>query len=174
VLIDKLVAGYKIDPKKVYVTGISNGAMMAYTLACDLADKIAAIGPVSGTFMMTSPCKPVRPVPVLHIHSAVDTKVPFYGGTGLASFYFPPVDSTLQVWSGLDSCGAPQVTNNGTYTFTEWKNQSGKSMINLYLTQDGGHSWPGGLKPRAQADPPSTAINATDVLWNFFKQQSMP
>lgn len=174
-LIDKLIADYKVNPKKVYVAGMSNGAMMAYTLACDLSDKIAAITSVSGTLMATSPCKPSRAVPILHIHSAIDTKVPYNGGTGLGGFYFTPVDSTMAVWTVLDSCVTPpQVTDYSGYTFTEWKDQTGQPIIDLYLTQDGGHSWPGGLPPGDKADPPSTVINATDLLWSFFQMHTLP
>jgi len=175
VLIDQMIANYKVNPKKVYVAGMSNGAMMAYTLACDLSNKIAAITSVSGTLMVSSPCQPSRAVPILHIHSAIDTHVPFEGGIGMANHYFTPVDSTMSVWSALDSCNAPpQVTENAGYSLTEWKDYTGKVAIDLYLTQDGGHSWPGGLKPRDKADPPSSAVNATDLLWNFFQQYSLP
>jgi poly(3-hydroxybutyrate) depolymerase len=47
-LIDKLEHDYPVDPKRVYIAGISNGAMMSYRLACELSDKIAAITPVEG------------------------------------------------------------------------------------------------------------------------------
>jgi len=175
VLIDHMISDYKVNPKKVYVAGMSNGAMMAYTLACDLSDKIAAITSVSGTLMAASPCQPTRAVPILHIHSALDAKVPYNGGIGMGNHYFTPVDSALTVWAALDSCTAPpQVTENTGYSFTEWKDHSGKVAIDLYLTQDGGHSWPGGLKPRDKADPPSVYINATDLLWDFFQRYSLP
>ncbi|HTI10606.1 MAG TPA: PHB depolymerase family esterase [Puia sp.] len=175
VLIDQMIANYKVNPKKVYVAGMSNGAMMAYTLACDLSDKIAAITSVSGTLMVSSPCQPSRAVPILHIHSALDTKVPYDGGIGMAGHYFTPVDSTIGVWTALDSCNTPpQVVQGSGYTFTEWKDYNGKVAIDLYLTQDGGHSWPGGLKPRDKADPPSTAFKATDLLWDFFQHYSLP
>jgi len=175
VLIDQLIAKYKVNPKKVYVAGMSNGAMMAYTLACDLSDKIAAITSVSGTLMVSSPCQPSRAVPILHIHSELDTRVPFDGGIGMANHYFTPVDSALNVWAALDSCDTPPIaTQNSGYTFTEWKDHNGRPAIDLYLTQDGGHSWPGGLKPREKADPPSTAVNATDLLWDFFQRYSLP
>lgn len=173
-LIDKMIAEYKVNPKKVYVAGMSNGAMMAYTLACDLSGKIAAIASVSGTQMRLSPCQPSRAVPVLHMHSALDTKVPYNGGTGLGGYNFTPVDTTMNTWARLDSCEAPLVTNYTGYTFTQWRTKSGRTSIDLYLTQDGGHSWPGGEKPREQADPPSTVINATDLLWNFFKKYELP
>lgn len=174
-LIDQLIANYKIDPKKVYVAGMSNGAMMAYTLADKLSTKIAAITAVSGTLIATPPCNPQRAVPILHIHSALDTKVPFNGGNGLDNVWFPSVDSTIGIWSAIDSCDTPpQVTDHGNYQLTEWKDYHGNVAIDLYLTRDGGHSWPGGLKPREKADPPSTAINATDLMWDFFQRYSLP
>jgi polyhydroxybutyrate depolymerase len=52
-LIDSLINDYNIDPKRVYVTGISNGAIMSYRLACELSDKITAIAPVDG---ISLPC----------------------------------------------------------------------------------------------------------------------
>jgi polyhydroxybutyrate depolymerase len=174
-LIDQLVANYKVDPRRVYVAGMSNGAMMAYSLACDLSDKITAITSVSGTLMVSSPCKPSREVPILHIHSALDGKVPYAGGIGMANHYFTPVDSAMGVWAALDSCDTPpQIIENTGYTFTEWKDHNGKVAIDLYLTEDGGHSWPGGLKPRPKADPPSIYLNATDLLWNFFQNYKLP
>jgi predicted esterase len=104
-LIDYLVANYKVDPKRVYVAGMSNGAMMAYTLACQLSDKIAAITSVSGTLIASSPCVVSRTVPIMEIHPSQDTKVPFNGGFGLDGVWFPAVDSGLNVLAGLDACG---------------------------------------------------------------------
>jgi polyhydroxybutyrate depolymerase len=175
-LIDRLISQYKIDPKKVYVTGISNGAMLAYRLACEIPEKIAAIAPVSGTLITAQPCQPSRPMPILHIHSALDTKVPYAGGTGLAGYYFPPVDSALHVWQGNNQCNAtPQVvTDNDGYKLTKWDNCFGNTSIECYLTKDGGHSWPGGLQSRQRADPPSTAIDANTLIWNFFARYQLP
>lgn len=173
-LIDYLVANYKVDPKRVYVAGMSNGAMMAYTLACQLSEKIAAITSVSGTLITSSPCTPSRTVPVLEIHSAQDLKVPFNGGFGMGGVWFPAVDSGLNVLAALDSCGPPQMTQYTGYNLTEWRGNDGNVAIDCYLTQDGGHSWPGGSKPRAQADPPSIYLNATDLLWDFFQRYRLP
>ena len=93
----------------------------------------------------------------------------------MGDHYFTPVDSTMGVWTALDSCDTPPlITENTGYTFTEWKDRNGKVAIDLYLTQDGGHSWPGGLKPRPQADPLSEYLNATDLLWSFFQNYKLP
>ncbi|HEX8357191.1 MAG TPA: PHB depolymerase family esterase, partial [Segetibacter sp.] len=101
-LIDKLVSKYKINPKKVYATGHSNGGMLTYRLACELSDKIAAIAPNSCT-MVTRTCNPVKPMAVLHMHSVLDTNIPYRGGVGSGAgtngLTLPSLDSVLSVWS---------------------------------------------------------------------------
>lgn len=170
-LIDKLVATYRVNPKRIYVTGMSNGGMMAYRLACEAADKIAALAAVSSTMVASQPCHPSRPVPILHIHSVLDTKVPYNGGIGIGGYYFPPVDSILNVWSSENSCAAPEVTvDNGEYKLTKWLSCKDGVTIELYLTQDGGHAWPGGLRSGVWGDTPSVTVNATDLLWEFFQR----
>lgn len=170
-LITALTGRYRINIRRIYITGMSNGAMMAYRLACELSGKIAAIAPVSGTQFTAGVCHPATSVPVLHIHSAADTKVPYRGGRALAGYYYPPVDSALLIWRLNNSCSATPLQRRGpNYTYTQWTNPKTNAMVALYLTTDGGHSWPGGKKSTPVADAPSTAINATDVIWEFFKQ----
>lgn len=177
-LIDKLVFQYKINSKKIYATGHSNGGMMAYRLACELSGKIAAIAVSACSMMTTQPCNPVRPVPVLHMHAAPDTHVPYQGGkgTGFSNAYFPPVDSVLNVWSAINGCAlSPEIKSvEDKYTFTQWTDCDNKVTVQYYLTQDGGHAWPGGLPGRAGSDTPSTVINANDLLWDFFQQYQLP
>lgn len=167
-LIDSLVARYHIDSHRVYAAGMSNGAMMAYRLACVLSGRIAAIAAVSGTMTQQTACRPVRAIPILHIHSVRDTKVPYTGGDGLGGQYFRPVDSTLRIWAALDSCDRVSPSTRQSYTLTTWLRQN-KTMIQCYLTTDGGHAWPGGKKPRAAADDPSTALDASVTIWEFFR-----
>jgi polyhydroxybutyrate depolymerase len=175
-LIDDLVLHYRVNPKRVYVAGMSNGAMLTYRLGCELSGKIAAIAAVSGTLIAREPCNPSRPVPLLHIHSTLDTVVPYPGGIGIGGYYFPPVDSALQVWVNIGGCAsAPEtITDNNAYTAIRWTGCREGSTVIRYLTKDGGHSWPGGYKPRPGADEPSKAINATDIIWDFFNQYTLP
>ena len=175
-LIDELVAHYRVNPSRVYVAGMSNGAMLTYRLACELPGKVAAIASVSGTLITKAPCNPSRPVPLLHIHSALDTLVPYPGGIGVGGYYFPPVDSALQVWVDIAGCAHPPVTitDNNMYAAIRWTGCREGSTVIRYLTNDGGHSWPGGHKPRPGADEPSTAFNATDIIWDFFLQYALP
>ena len=79
-LLDDLATVVNVDPRRVYATGMSNGAMMCYRLAAELSDRIAAIAPVAGT-MAIETCRPRRPVSVLHFHGTKDTLVLFEGRT---------------------------------------------------------------------------------------------
>ena len=178
-LIDKLLATYKINAKKVYATGHSNGGMLSYRLSCELSAKIAAIAPNSSTMLVKQPCIPSRAVPVLHMHSVLDTNVPYQGGvgSGFTGAYCPPLDSVLNAWSLSDKCKttAKVIVNTSSYTLTKWSDCTNNVTIQWYLTQDGGHAWPGGLPGGgANADTPSTAINANDLLWDFFQQYQLP
>lgn len=171
VLIDYFKTEYQVDPKRVYATGMSNGGMMAYRLACELSDKIAAIAGISTTMVIDKPCNPNEPVPILHIQSKPDQNVPYEGGGGKRGNDYPSIDSVLNVWSVQNSCAPlPESTSFSHYTLYEWNNCVDNTIIAYYLTEDGGHSWPGGEKGTFFADPPSTALNAIDLIWDFFQQ----
>lgn len=171
-LIDYLSADYRIDPRRIYVTGMSNGGMMAYRLACEIPGQIAAIAAVSCSMTTGQGISPAQPVPILHIHAEPDTKIPNEGGIGIGGYYFPPIDSVLNVWALADECtsGPQLVVDNTDYSVTEWENCENNTVIRYYLTKDGGHAWPGGIKARPGADEPSKAINANTLIWEFFRQ----
>jgi len=175
-LIDQLVIDYKIDPKRVYATGHSNGGMLCYRLACELANKIAAIAP-NGCTMVNTDCNPLRPVPILHMHSKLDEHVPYNGGygNGVTGIYCEPVDSVLTGWSLKNGCTVSKQLTESTslYSFYQWTGCN-NSRIDYYLTEDGGHGWPGGLPGGPNSDIPSTAISANDLLWSFFQQYQLP
>ncbi|QHV96929.1 extracellular catalytic domain type 1 short-chain-length polyhydroxyalkanoate depolymerase [Spirosoma endbachense] len=179
-LIDKLTATYRIDPKKVYATGHSNGAMLCYRLACELSDKLAAIAANAGTMQLKTACQPTRIMPILHIHSQLDRNVPYMGGVGTKSInkqWNAPVDSTLTVFAQLAQCKSQKqiVRTTDKYTFYKWTNCVGGTEIQYYLTTDGGHAWPGGQKgARFIGDTPSEAFVNNDIIWQFFKTLSLP
>ncbi len=175
-LIDTLIDKYKINKRKVYATGHSNGGMMCYRLACELSEKIAAIAPNSSTMVVTQTCNPQRDVPILHMHSILDENVPYEGGvvlrTGSPS---PALDSVMNVWSIINDCTQKDtIRNDSLYRQIQWRNNMNNIEINYYLTMDGGHSWPGGKSGSAIGNQPSKVINANDLLWEFFKQYQLP
>ena len=86
-LVGSLSAEYRVDPKRVYAVGMSNGGILAYRLACELSDTFAAIGVVAGAFNV-SPCRPTRPVALVIFHGTADEHVLYEGGVGGASRLF--------------------------------------------------------------------------------------
>jgi len=167
-----------IDHTRIYATGMSNGAMMAYRLACEASDMFRAIAPVAGTDN-TRQCTPGRPVAVLHIHAKDDSHVLFGGGAGPDSVplsqvtNYVSVPATISKWATLDGCtAAPRrvVDRPGAYC-EAYAPCSGGAQVQLCVTETGGHSWPGGHKARAAGAAPSDAISANDVMWEFFDRR---
>jgi len=174
-LIDRLLESYRIDPKRVYVTGMSNGGMLTYRLAAEIPQKIAAIAPVSCTMVFDPPADQPRPVPIIHLHSVLDEIIPYNGGTNSLGYHFPPVDSILNVWAARNGClPDPQVTEGAGYTVKQWVDELDSPFMVHYLTEDGGHSWPGGEQVRPGAAPPSAAINGNELIWGFFQRFHLP
>jgi len=103
-LIRKLQSAYRIDAKRVYVIGHSNGGFMAFRFACDHADQVTAIASLNGaTWQDPAKCKPSGPVGVLAIHSTDDETIAYAGGTNTGSAY-PSAQRTAADWLGFDHC----------------------------------------------------------------------
>jgi polyhydroxybutyrate depolymerase len=173
-LIDSLSSNYAIDTLRIYATGMSNGAFMSYRLACELSDKIAAIAPVAGS-MALDECLPVQSVPIIHFHSYLDSNVPYNGGygDGVSNHYNPPIDSVLSIWSDINGCTIVQDTlvNDSNYSHVIWNDCDCNAAIEYYITQDGGHSWPGGNQ--TIIGDPVSSLQATDLLWDFFQEHTL-
>lgn len=174
-LIDNICARFKVNKKKVYVTGMSNGGMMAYRLASELPDKIAAVGIVSGDMVAPKDVSKQGIVPILHIHAIPDTKVPFAGGIGIGGYDFPPAIDGINYWINRNNCEIdPVKMQYDNYEVSSWHTGDGRTLVQLYLTKDGGHAWPSSPIQGRRGDTPSTAINATNLIWDFCNQFSLP
>ncbi len=175
-LIDTLVQRYRINPRKVFVTGMSNGGMLAYRLAAELPFKISAIAPVACTMVYQDDRPQLRAVPIMHFHSVRDKIVPYKGTDSFLGYVFPAVDSTMSRWAKRNGCAMrprESLFKSG-YRRKEWLGSSGEPLVTLYVTEDGGHSWPGGDRTRPGAQAPSTLINANDLMWEFFRKHPLP
>lgn len=160
-----------IDKRRVYATGISNGGIMSYTLACRTT-VFAAIGPDSATQL--GPCASPAPLSVIHIHGTADTRIPYEGGRGqgVAHIDGPAIPALNARWRTIDACRAPTTTKAGLVTTLVAQCPSGHT-VELVTISGAGHQWPGGRPGTAiqrllGADPPSTALNATATIWRFF------
>jgi polyhydroxybutyrate depolymerase len=178
-LLDDLALVAPLDERRLYATGFSNGAMLAYLLASQMADRIAAIAPVAGP-MGTADCRPSRPVSVCHFHGLADEFAPFRGGIGRRSVVKVrqlPVENSLACWVRADGCRPePQVewleplVNDGTRACrTTWSGGREGSEVVLYAIEGAGHVWPGRVSPFTVLGRPTNNLVANDVLWNFFQ-----
>lgn len=173
-LVQAVGAAEGVDPDRVYATGMSNGAMMAYRLACDLPGCFAAIGPVAGSLMLSCPHPP--PTSLLHIHGLADHNVPFAGGIGSRAREpqaRPPVPGIIEAWRRAAACGPVAVTEAPPVRTETAVGPDGVEVA-LITVAGAGHQWPGGrpAAPRLvrmlRLDQPSAALDATEVLWSFF------
>jgi polyhydroxybutyrate depolymerase len=175
-MVAEIGRGIEIDPQRTFATGMSNGAIMAYRLACE-TDTFAAIAPVAGTVLV--PCDKPKPVSVIAIHGLQDGSVPFDGsvGHGIETIDGPSVPDVMKLWRTADGCGAPgaQTTYGDDARVQAVENNcAGGTAVLLITIADAGHQWPGATKDSVAGDPPSTLLDATFEIAGFFAAHPRP
>lgn len=172
-LLDSLEAVYPVDSQRVYVTGFSNGAGMVWRVAAELSDRIAAAAPVSNALL--EPVETLQaPVSLLLIWGKDDPLNPIAGGEvkrGDRVVTRPSAAESLTRWRQLLHC--PAATQTDSLATGVTRQRSGPcdaGTVVEFITLDGmGHQWPGGkIYFRLIAGSGSNAIDATDVIWQFF------
>lgn len=167
---------YSIDTKRVYLAGFSNGAMMAYRLACEMPEQFAAFAVVSGA-MNGKERKPALPVAGMIIHGSADKHIPIQGGGGkLKKWGFDvhaePLEYAVQFWRQSDGCTAVVrgTENDGQVRFRKFLHGRDGTEVDVYVIEGYRHSWPGGHRAWFRADPPYPDLSATDLCWQFFSR----
>lgn len=170
-----------VDNTRVFVTGMSNGAMMALRLACQ-STLFAAVAPVAGTQL--TECSNAVPTSILQIHGTADDRVPYGGGPGkmLTASGAPRIDGTSvesvnSTWRSKDGCAPPVSLNSGDVATQRADCPDGRT-VELITIAGAGHQWPGGIGNQlvekiAGLPPPSTALDATATIWQFFAQHHL-
>ena len=186
-LIDHLAERYAIDQRRIYVTGASNGAFMANRLACEHADRIAAIAPVIGSMSeaVATSCRPSRPMPVLMINGTEDKLVPWqgnevtFGRRRLGRMLSVP--EVVEFWVRHNRCIDAPVTSrlpdhdpdDGTQVVvTRYLGCRDGSAVDLYAVEGGGHTWPRGVQylPEFLIGRTTQDFDANRVIWEFLEQ----
>ncbi|MEV6275334.1 PHB depolymerase family esterase [Nocardia sp. NPDC051832] len=159
-VVDRMTDLWKADPKRVYATGISNGADMSFKLAVETEGIFAAIAPVSGGFigdtaLRDAAYKPKTPVSV----------ITFLGGEDRVA---AQLGQGIDTWGQRLGCASQPVAQTlpKGITLTAGKCGDG-SDLQVYRLPEMSHAWPGG-GPAAMVDS-NAGISATDLMWEFFK-----
>jgi polyhydroxybutyrate depolymerase len=183
-LIEKLQDHLRIDPKKIFATGISNGGILCHFLAGALSVKIAAIAPVvaslggkrESSVAYIYPSMPEKPVSVVAFNGLLDRRIPYQGGIQQKSagkpIFVTAAEDMHSFWVRANQCRRrPEVEVNqrDQYKVITYSGGRNGAEVVQYVIFNQGHAWPGGKKPWAGADPPSMTISADDVMWDFFK-----
>jgi polyhydroxybutyrate depolymerase len=145
-LLDTIEAEHDVDPGRVYAFGHSNGGIMSYRLACELADRIVGIGAVAGTLGVEA-CAPSQPVSVLHVHGIEDENLPITGGVGprsIAGVSFPPPLEGFATLADADGCPAPEDTTDGDITVSLRSPCDADTSAAFVTIETATHAWPGG------------------------------
>jgi polyhydroxybutyrate depolymerase len=150
-----------IDAKRVYATGLSNGAGMAHRLACEAADVFAAIAAASAD-LVTDPCTPARAISELSVRGLSDTAVAYEGGnTGSTGWYSPGAKGTLMLWKDINGCtGEPDTSKQYCETYTQCQ---GGVEVTLCSLPNTGHI----------LYENSLGYNVPDEAWAMFMRQPM-
>jgi polyhydroxybutyrate depolymerase len=152
---------------------------MSYVLACKLSDRIAAIGGVAGAYSYPPDmCQPDRPMPVIAFHGTADPIVPYEGGlAGRDGITFPAIADWIKSWVERNGCNPDpdEIPANGDASGIRFSECEDGSEVVFYSIAEGGHTWPGGNPmPEWLTGPTSQDIEASQVMWEFFKQHPLP
>jgi polyhydroxybutyrate depolymerase len=172
-LIDRLQQDYAIDPARIFVNGMSNGGGMSYLLACTLAERIAAVGSVSGAYLYPlEDCQPARPVPLIAFHGTADPIVPYTGGPSRSfDLPFPVISDWMAAYAAKNDCdSSPEVLQNqGFVNGVRYGDCKAGADVVFYTIEGGGHTWPGGEPlPEWLTGLTSMDVDATGLMWVFF------
>ena len=183
-VLDDLESAAPVDRRRVFATGVSNGAMMSYRLADELSHRIAAIAAVAGP-MGAPTCAPGRPVPILHFHGTADDYAPYAGGRGRRSVTqanFLSVPDTIRNWVQANGCpDVPFETliHDGVDDGLPIRRSihapgNAGSEVVLYTIEGGGHTWPGRSPSLDVLGPSTLRIDANELMWRFFQRHPLP
>ena len=179
-LLDTLARQVPVDSSRVYATGISNGAMFAYRLACDLPGTLAAVAPVAGAVpaSLADRCAGARPTAVAAFQGTADPLLPYVGGGRRPSGRGEVLSAarSAELWARVNGCAGPPAAEasidsvrDGTRVRPErWSGcRDGRDVV-LYTIEGGGHTWPGGPPVGRGVGRVSRELNATEAIWAFF------
>lgn len=183
-LVTILKGQYKINAKKVFICGFSNGGFLVQRIAFEKNQQFAAFGSLGATMNQNKygSKDPGRAIPMMFVLGSSDPLVPYNGGIAGVNTTLPIVgiEKAVSFWVTNNNCQTAipsadlpnkSTNDNSTVTVYEYTNGSCNSKVKFYKINGGGHTWPGvkliRQTPRGETN---LDISAGQELWDFFKQ----
>jgi polyhydroxybutyrate depolymerase len=184
-LLDSLRRELPMDPRRVFATGISNGAAIAFRLACDLPGTFAAIAPVAGGLAaeLENRCAAASPISLVMFQGTLDRLMPYDGGdlSHRRGRVLPAV-TTASLFARVDGCADKPVDGAEPDTVTDGTRvrrssypgcREGRDVL-LFTIEGGGHTWPGGPPVGRSVGRVTRDLDATRVMLDFFDRHPQP
>ena len=175
-LLDRLARDLCVDERRVYSTGMSNGAAMSLALACLAPDRVAAIGPVAVVAYLPA-CDEGRPVAMVSFAGTADPIVPFDGGpvNCCGRPAVPSAPESAARWAAHNGCDAAPTERrlDGAVLVRSWRGCDEGADVDFYVVEGGGHTWPGSAIRPPQLGR-TADLPASEVIWSFFDGRALP
>lgn len=186
-IVDELVAEGSVDASRVYATGLSNGGLMAWTLACQMSERLAGVAPLISGMVdhQVEHCSPKRLVPLVVIAGTEDWMQP-YDGAITEHFRLLSIPETLEFWRHQRGCTSYDVnmiasrepSDQTRAVILEWTACKSPSPQRFYRIEGGGHSLPSlqpvsGGRGGPHGGSHSQTIETAEELWKFFQAQRL-
>lgn len=145
-VLDEVRGRPDVDPSRLYLTGFSNGGMMAIQLACERSNDVIAVAPVAATNV--TGCSPSRPMSLLQLHGDPDDTVPYDGSPSLSQVLssepFPAVPASAAAWAHDSSCtaGPERTAEDDGVRVDRWTGCPAGIVVELITYPGIGHNWP--------------------------------
>lgn len=171
-ILDRLEGQLCIQKSRIYSVGLSNGGGLSWLLSCQMSDRIAAFGMISGAFYSPmADCHSARPAAIINIHGDHDLLVPYDGSSQRK---LPKISTWIKQRAKDNACKtAPTVTKpNASTEVTTWSGCAGGATVQNIRLIGAGHGWPSSVM--FGAGKKASLQETNDVLWNFFVSHPMP
>jgi polyhydroxybutyrate depolymerase len=178
-LIDELIRTQPVDPKRIYVVGMSNGGMMTERVAIELGDRVAGAAVFVGALFGNEP-QPVAPVPMLIVNAEKDEQVPVAGGTSTTGIVaraqgmpYKPSRYAAMFWAAANRCkSGPARSEAADYVREVWTDCARGADVDFYITKGAEHGWPGRELGRPGVTRNTGKVDGTELMWDFFAAHS--
>ena len=179
-VLDEIGTHHRVDQRRVYAMGISNGAMMSGRLACERPDRFAAVGLVAGTgpIDLANSCGSKGSASIIAFNGTDDPLISYAGDASVHPELGKrlSVDQLAEYWTTRNGCTDPPTTDQVTPTISRRTWSCGSTAVVFHRVNGAGHTWPGGRQylPKLIIGSTDGSMDATTVMWEFFTSHPRP